>query len=172
MALAPPATLTVESRLRSNTTKRLVPYPDFYSAILSNKTQNWADVGSYGYIGSPSPGVARIMAAVSTGMSIMAVEAPYPNSSYSIQFYGPCLKCQMRNNTLSSHDFDIPSELSVGKGYNASYSQLWDEFGGLRTFPRVHTYYNATAPVHGDFNLILMAAAAGDSNEGQVNLTC
>lgn len=83
VALAPPATLTVENRLTLNTTRQLGPYPDFNS-ILTHKENSWSTNGGMGHVGSPQPGVARIMAAVSTGMSVMPVEAPYPNSSYSI----------------------------------------------------------------------------------------
>lgn len=172
IALVTPATLTVDIRSNSNATSQPVPYPNFdltNGADAQNiQTNIWSDYMGVGFIHTPSPGIRRLLTAVASGVSTIGVKAPYANSSYSIQFYGPCLKCQSLDDALKSHDFDNFEQLAAD---NRTLSDLWaHDFGGIDKGSGI--YYNATALQ--DRNVILIATVATNltDNTGGVNLTC
>jgi hypothetical protein len=109
----------------SNVTKELVPFPNFKGT--SEKIGNiWGDVLPYmGSLVAASPAVTRLLTAVSSSMSIVPVSAPHPNSSYSLQFYGPCLKCQSTNDAIRSPDF---RDFEQPDRNYTSLSLAWDGF--------------------------------------------
>ena len=120
----------VESRMTTRITRESIPYPDFDTTNGQDSNSQgpihlWSDWMGVGSIGSASPAVSRILTATSSSMSIIPVAAPYPNSSYSIQFYGPCLKCQSLDDALGSPEFDTSHAL---RNSSNSLSNLWDVF--------------------------------------------
>ncbi|PVI04636.1 hypothetical protein DM02DRAFT_690836 [Periconia macrospinosa] len=175
IALVTPATLTVESRLNGNTTIKPVPYPNFdltNGHVGTDVSANvWSDYQGVGWPVNASPGLRRLLTAVGSGASVIPVGAPYPNSSYSIQFYGPCLNCQSLDKALKSHDFDNFKQLTADNpSNNSDLSELWDQFGDIKKDSDI--YYKATAPWNR--NLILVATGPTNTADktGGVSLTC
>lgn len=91
-----------------------VPYPD-YSLDMS---KYWATFEGVGRLDSPTPEVTRIAAATLTSMAILPFAAPFPNSSYSLSFYGPAFQCQNMSDAV------INNTLNTGKA--ASLQEAWD----------------------------------------------
>lgn len=91
-----------------------VPYPD-YSFDMS---MHWATFEGVGRLDSPTPEVTRIAAATLTSMAILPFTAPFPNSSYSLSFYGPAFQCQ------NMSDAAINNTLNTGDA--ASLQEAWD----------------------------------------------
>jgi hypothetical protein len=176
VALVTPATLTVESRVTTNVTSRDAPYPrfdNFTDDVSSdmNRGNAWSDYMGAGFINRPSPALSRLLSVVSSGMSIVPVSAPYTNSSYSMQFHGPCLKCQSAEDAIRSTDFDYLEHRDGLDG--RSLSNLWADFNPVYD----GFYYAATR----DINLLLVksgpvmrrSASGRPMKEADgVNITC
>jgi hypothetical protein len=178
VALVTPATLTVESRITTNVTSRDVPYPkfdNFTNDISSGNRGNvWSDYAGAGFINRPSPGVSRLLSAVSSGMSIIPVSAPYTNSSYSIQFHGPCLKCQSAEDAMRSTDFDnLGQIIGMNEKQETSLSRLWEDFN-----PVYNPQYYYAAKGLTSYNLVLVKSgptnvtASDTVITGGANITC
>lgn len=170
IALATPASLTVESQPTPNIIRRSVPFPNFDNTngisaqgVVGNE---WSDYMGVGFIRSAGPAVKRILAATSTEASITPVAAPDANSSYSIQFYGPCLKCQYLNDAFSSHDYDNFAQIANN---DTSLSELWRDFGA----PDTGIYYKSTAPIGRNIILVTTGPRGGQNpSTFGVNITC
>lgn len=92
MTAITPATLSVQSTTYSNTSTQLVAYIDWTAMrFAQNYDHELCTVGSL----LPLPPLSQIARASAASMLILTFEAPAPNSSYSIQFYGPTYKCQV-----------------------------------------------------------------------------
>lgn len=91
-----------------------VPYPDW----SLNMSYNWANFEGVGRLDSPTPEVTRIVAAPLTSMAVLPFAAPFPNSSYSLNFYGPGLRCQNMSDAI------INNTLNTGEA--ASLQEAWD----------------------------------------------
>ncbi|KAF4440706.1 hypothetical protein FACUT_3244 [Fusarium acutatum] len=59
---------------------------------------HFTGVGGVGYY-APSSYVSRVLLSVASLGSILTIPAPFPNSSYSIDFYGPSISCGTPRNT-------------------------------------------------------------------------
>lgn len=84
------ATLSVRAGTISHIVQYNVPLPDYHDESLSA----WATYEGVGRPDGPTPAITRIASATSTTMGMLPILAPFPNSSYTLQFYGPALKCQ------------------------------------------------------------------------------
>lgn len=74
----------------ANSTEINVPCPDY-----SNSSEvYWANFEGVGNLDGPSPAINRLVAATMSSISILPFNAPSPNSSYSLTFYGPAFRCQ------------------------------------------------------------------------------
>lgn len=60
-----------------------------------NSFRHFAQWGGSGanYYTAPSNRLSRLMTTVTSKGSILDLTAPYPNSSYSVEFYGPSISC-------------------------------------------------------------------------------
>lgn len=162
VALVTPATLTVESRVTQNITTQMVPYPVFETPDAREQSFNlWSDYMGVGWVNSASPALTRLLTAVASGMAILPVSAPYPNSSYSMQFYGPCLKCQSLDDALQSPDLtpQLLYQLSPNSNSNStSLQELREGFNGLGD----QDFYSAT--FREGYNIIFIEAGVADLN--------
>ncbi|POS75951.1 hypothetical protein DHEL01_v205650 [Diaporthe helianthi] len=94
-----PATLSVVSGSITDIRTMNVPYPDY----TIDTAVNWANFEGVGNLGGPTPEVSRITAATLTSMAVLPLTAPHPNSSYSLEYYGPSFKCQNLSAAISSN---------------------------------------------------------------------
>ena len=91
IALVTPATLTIQpaSRLNETTVYSLLPSIEYDSSV----SRRWAEVDEIlDSIGSSFP-IIRLVSSVASRGSILPISAPYPNCTYSIEFFGPSVSC-------------------------------------------------------------------------------
>lgn len=111
------ATLSVRSGTVTNVTEVNVPVPDY-----TNSTETyWAVYEGVGRLDGASPAITRLASATSTSMYILPFSAPFPNSSYSVEFYGPSFRCQ----NLSTAVLDNSDNLDFGDA--GSLQEAWDK---------------------------------------------
>lgn len=91
-----------------------VPYPDY----SLNTSSNWVNFEGVGLLDGPTPEVTRVLGATLTSMAVLPFTAPFPNSSYSLDFYGPSLQC------LNLSDAAINNTLNTGNA--ATLQEAWD----------------------------------------------
>ncbi|KAF4501988.1 hypothetical protein FAGAP_1779 [Fusarium agapanthi] len=91
IAVITPATLTVQVSDRPNITVVDAPIPLLDYNNMLNFAQ-FTGVGGVGYY-APSSYVSRVLLSVASLGSILTFPAPFPNSSYSVDFYGPSISC-------------------------------------------------------------------------------
>lgn len=95
-----PATLTVELSSQLNETILEIPMPN----IEYDNTPSFAELGMTGtYNGAsdysaPANQISRLVSTVTSTGSILNIPAPFPNSSYSMEFYGPSISCGSPSN--------------------------------------------------------------------------
>lgn len=83
-------------QLRNTNAMMNVPSVDINSAHNASRYAyyQWADlVGDYEFIG-PTSALSRMFGATASSAEILPIRPPYVNSSYTLSFYGPCVKCQ------------------------------------------------------------------------------
>ncbi|KAF5689603.1 hypothetical protein FCIRC_1298 [Fusarium circinatum] len=97
IAVITPATLTVQVSDRPNITVVDAPIPLLDYNNMLNFAQ-FTGVGGVGYY-APSSYVSRVLLSVASLGSILTFPAPFPNSSYSVDFYGPSISCGTPRNT-------------------------------------------------------------------------
>lgn len=116
VATITPATLSVRSGLSTNITSGKVPFLDFASDV---EYGTWANLEGVGRVDSSSAAINRLMAATASSISTLPFDAPYPNSSYTLDFYGPAIKCE----NLSTAALDTAIDL----GKASSLQEAWDK---------------------------------------------
>ncbi|KAF5572748.1 hypothetical protein FPANT_12852 [Fusarium pseudoanthophilum] len=97
IAVITPATLTVQVSDRPNITIVDAPIPLLDYNNMLNFAQ-FTGVGGVGYY-APSSYVSRVLLSVASLGSILTFPAPFPNSSYSVDFHGPSISCSTPRNT-------------------------------------------------------------------------
>ncbi|RDW86627.1 uncharacterized protein DSM5745_03269 [Aspergillus mulundensis] len=100
-AVITPATLSVRLRIASNETRMQVPTIDF---ALNTTWDSWMALEGTGRIESYlgySPDISRLFAATSVSISVLPVSAPLPNSSYTLDFWGPSYRCERLNDVVA-----------------------------------------------------------------------
>ncbi|KAM0364131.1 hypothetical protein ACHAO7_012148 [Fusarium culmorum] len=113
VAVITPATLTIEVSSRPNITvvDAPIPIPEYGTLETFGK---WTGINGGGNL-IPSTYVSRLLLSVVSLGSILNVPAPFPNSSYALDFYGPTLSCGIPKNKTFSEQ--------VGKViYNSTWS--------------------------------------------------
>jgi hypothetical protein len=91
MAVVTPSTLVVVPSGIPNVTSVEAALPVMnYSAY--QLWAQWTSTGGGGYA-APTRRISRLTAAVAAQGAILPVAAPFPNSSYTLEFYGPSLRC-------------------------------------------------------------------------------
>ncbi|KAK1256362.1 hypothetical protein MKX07_008621 [Trichoderma sp. CBMAI-0711] len=91
IAVFTPAALTVQPSQQLNKSV-LVQHLPTINTTSPYPFAQWGNEGGAGYV-APSVAVARLVSSVASQGSVLAIEAPHPNSSYSLSFYGPSLSC-------------------------------------------------------------------------------
>ncbi|PTD02245.1 hypothetical protein FCULG_00012106 [Fusarium culmorum] len=96
VAIITPATLTVTLSSQPNITDvdTRLSIPDYSKADTFGI---WTDIRGGDYL-VPSTYVSRLLLSVASLGSILTVPAPFPNSSYALDFYGPTLSCDIPKN--------------------------------------------------------------------------
>lgn len=90
-ALITPATLSVDLLTTPNTTQIRVPTVDFAQRDF------WLPCAVYegmGRIGKPSSVISRLFTAVYSSVAFRPIWPSFPNSSYTLEFWGPSYICQ------------------------------------------------------------------------------
>jgi hypothetical protein len=110
-SLFTPATLFVVSSFRAVTAQEGVPCPDIanadisfrfaYSPPTSNNITN-ENYNTSKYFLGPRTVLSRLSSGTATSGQILPIRAPSLNSSYSIQFTGPAVRCRDANVTISN----------------------------------------------------------------------
>lgn len=97
VAVVTPATLTVRLSGQSNVTVVDMAIPNLAYDDIS-KFAFWQAQGRT--LQGPSSRIARMLTAVTAYGSVLPISNPqgYPNSSYTLSFYGPALTCQQPEN--------------------------------------------------------------------------
>ncbi|KAJ5494704.1 hypothetical protein N7463_010791 [Penicillium fimorum] len=102
-----PATLSVQLTSFDEYALKRIPRVDFTSANFASLTSlvipdathiNWTT----GY-GGPSSETQRVVNSVAAQGTILQIEPPAANSSWSVKFYGPTIVCDKVNQTLATY---------------------------------------------------------------------
>lgn len=102
-----PATLSVRLTSFNEYVMKRTPRIDFTSAnfgiltsgvVVNTTSSRWATA----YM-SPSSETERIVSSVATQGTILQIEPPAANSSWSVEFYGPIIVCDKVNQTLADY---------------------------------------------------------------------
>ncbi len=88
----PASTLTVQSLANPSSSMLRVPQIDFLSMNFANVVRAAALSPQYEFDG-PQFAVQAAVAGAMAGSTILDIPAPYPNSSWSLDFVGPALFC-------------------------------------------------------------------------------
>lgn len=110
------ATLSVKPGLVSNTTRTNVPIIDYSNDSITF----WAifeEVGTLGLDGA-TPAITRLASATSASMYILPFSAPFPNSSYTLEFYGPAFKCENLSTAVLDNNLDTGSAKSLQEAWD------------------------------------------------------
>ncbi|KAK7516273.1 hypothetical protein IWZ03DRAFT_186003 [Phyllosticta citriasiana] len=111
VATITPATLSVRPGMSPNSTKAQVPIPNFLDENA------WAIFEGVGRPESSTASVNRMLAATSSSMSILSFSAPYSNSSYTVEFNAPALRCE-KLSTASAEGLDLGDAKSLEDAFN------------------------------------------------------
>lgn len=116
VATITPATLSVRPGQSSNTTRGEVP---FLAYANEKQTITWANFEGAGNVESASAALNRLVAATSSSIAVLPFSAPFPNSSYTLDLYGPALKCENLSTALANNSLDT--------GEAKSLQDAWDQ---------------------------------------------
>ncbi|KAI9164065.1 formylmethionine deformylase-like protein [Paramyrothecium foliicola] len=132
MATISPATLSVVTVVQSQTRSTNVPMLDY-----SNETGWKIEQAGLGYRYNPKPEISRLLGTITSSGRLPSFIAPYQNSTYTLDFFGPSYKCEnltdryrMAFNT-SIGDLKSNSDTIVYRGrtpYNDKLTNLWNTF--------------------------------------------
>lgn len=110
VAIVTPSTLTVQAAAFPNETITRMPIPVINYAALKNFAQ-WSNFDGGGdTYAAPSSRISRLVSSVATQGTMLQINAPFPNCSYTAEFYAPMLSCEapevgdvVRNKTFADH---------------------------------------------------------------------
>ncbi|OQE37973.1 hypothetical protein PENCOP_c009G07293 [Penicillium coprophilum] len=125
-----PATLSVHLTSFNDYALRRIPRVDFTSAnfatlgsiTIENATQVY---WSTGYLG-PSSETQRVVNSVAAQGTILQIEPPAANSSWSVEFHGPTIVCDNVNQTLADHiTQDVAQAINQSRSIENRAWSLW-----------------------------------------------
>ncbi|RDW60438.1 uncharacterized protein DSM5745_10896 [Aspergillus mulundensis] len=128
-AVVTPSTLAVHLETTNRTIQSQVPTVNFTDAF-------WDDMvttAGAGRIRSPSAAISRLFTATSSSLEVVPVPALFPNSSYTLEFWGPSYKCQRLSEVIVQTQGLNYSDV-LGNQYD-SFQALWDHEIGNVTRP-------------------------------------
>ncbi|KAM0418477.1 hypothetical protein ACHAPD_004836 [Fusarium lateritium] len=137
VAVVTPATLTVQVSSQPNITvlDAPIPIPDY---------SNFATYGEYTGMGGggilvPSTYMSRLILSVVSLGSILTVPAPFPNSSYALEFYGPTISCYTPKNATFLKQVD--KIIQEKDSYSATlYAAFVPSFSPYRSYSKIEEY--------------------------------
>ncbi|EAW09041.1 uncharacterized protein ACLA_077880 [Aspergillus clavatus NRRL 1] len=161
-AVFTPATLSVRLLTTTNITQLRVPTVNFTDSFW----RPWVTFVGMGMIGEPASDINRLFTATSSSAEVLPASAPFPDSSYTLEFWGPSYKCQSLSEALGEMQGMTFTD-SLGHRYS-SLQNLWDhEIGNATNLTNV--IYSGTAP--SALNNTLFVYAAGSNPLGSDNAT-
>jgi len=109
IVLVTPATLSVKPGYKLSIIRVAVPNINWTSNAISLN-------GGFGFVTGPSPVLSRIMTASAASMAELPIVAPFPNSSYSMQFFGPSYNCHpVAQSQLQEFNASVGYKLDSGR---------------------------------------------------------
>ncbi|OJD36450.1 formylmethionine deformylase-like protein [Diplodia corticola] len=144
VATITPATLSVRAGLSNDTSSMRVPRPSYGNEIWGI---TWVNFEGVGRIESPSAAVNRLIATTSSSIAILPFTAPSPNSSYTLDFYAPAIKCETLSAAISNNTIKLDDPTTLEKAWNESmYSDMkksstFEQLYIGKTMSVLDTYY-------------------------------
>ncbi|KAL3443119.1 hypothetical protein BJX65DRAFT_209519 [Aspergillus insuetus] len=140
-AIITPATLSVRLLTTTNITQIRVPTVNFGSEDF---WYPWVTFAGYGYISSPAPDISRLAAAMTSSIETLPVPAPFPNSSYTLDFWGPSYKCEKLSEVIIEME-GVTFTQEFGDNYT-SLQALWDSEMNNTEVTQLPDFYAGAAP--------------------------
>ncbi|KAJ5494550.1 hypothetical protein N7463_010637 [Penicillium fimorum] len=131
-----PATLTIDLLTTTNTTQVRVPTVNFVESFW----RPWATYEGAGFISSPTASINRLFATVFSSAEVIPLSAPFPNSSYTLEFWGPSYKCQRFSEVMVEMQGKTFTDAS-NYNYN-SFQEVWDYDTANTTSNLIYTMYS------------------------------
>ncbi|KAL1626229.1 hypothetical protein SLS54_003064 [Diplodia seriata] len=162
VATITPATLSIRAGLSNSTSSMKVPRPSYEN---ENTTIAWVNFEGVGRIESSSAAINRLISTTSSSISILPFTAPAPNSSYTLTFAAPAIKCETLSAAIANNTIQLADASTLQKAWNESmHADLATSaaFGQLytgKTMSALDTHY---IPNH--FFLNTNGAGAGGAN--------
>lgn len=98
----------------------------------------WANFEGVGRLDGATPAITRLASATSASMYILPFEAPFPNSSYTLEFYAPAFRCENLSTAVLANNLDTGSAKSLQEAWDITMD------GKLNT--TLETLYVAESP--------------------------
>lgn len=160
IATVTPGTLFVVTKMVTNMTDTEVPFTNF-----ANDEAIWSDSMGVGFINEASPAVTRLLTAVSSSLGIISITAPFANSSFTLQFHAPALKCESLADAKTNGQ-------PVGDCQNCTSLQTLWESNIDNGIGANYLYWESATPTY-SHNLIFIRTGGGEKVGGDTkNISC
>ncbi|KKY15977.1 hypothetical protein UCDDS831_g07361 [Diplodia seriata] len=139
-----------------------VPRPSYEN---ENTTIAWVNFEGVGRIESSSAAINRLISTTSSSISILPFTAPAPNSSYTLTFAAPAIKCETLSAAIANNTIQLADATTLQKAWNESmHADLATSaaFGQLYTGKTMSVLDTHYIPNH--FFLNTNGAGAGGAN--------
>lgn len=136
VAIVTPAALTVQAAPALSEQSLMVSASTINYDISSiDKWATYGSGGGEGYIG-PSYRISRLVTSVASQGSILQIQAPSPNCSYTSKFYGPSLSCASLSQSSNATLWNVTNSVLLPPQHENKYdyiawAPLTDLFGDL-----------------------------------------
>ncbi|KAH6696837.1 hypothetical protein F5X68DRAFT_219306 [Plectosphaerella plurivora] len=100
----------------------------------------WVNYGGWGYLQGPSNWASRVFAQTYTSSGITPYPVPYPNSSYTLSFWGPSYQCSDLDDFIGQRDKPTWNTTEF------PYSSVHDAFNQTLVATHPRSIYRAIAP--------------------------
>ncbi|KUJ06311.1 uncharacterized protein LY89DRAFT_633084 [Mollisia scopiformis] len=149
--VTPPGTLSVVPNLLNETRLTSLASPNWNSAAFFN---NFTLV-------EPSFRIMAMATQVADSMAITPLTPPQPNSSFTLNFYGPSLQCSAANSTQQPAFDYYTNAIGAGANSNGQYPTLTKS-----TFENGNLTLNFTGEQAGPYMAVLSAFAPYEGSQG------
>ncbi|KAL3494392.1 hypothetical protein BJX62DRAFT_247638 [Aspergillus germanicus] len=166
-AVITPATLSVRLLQTSNLTDTRVPTLNFAD---SSFWRPWVTDGLKGEILTPAPAILRQLTTTASSMEVPPFSPPFPNSSYTLEFWGPSYDCRAlsevgETRVVDSTGDDVGSVKEVWEKQIGNEKSWW--YKGVWYWRNVIFVY-----AKGNNPLWLVDQQDGDSGDRITRLVC
>lgn len=106
---------------------------------------SWANYEGVGRIDTPSAEISRLFTVTSSSVEVVPAAAPFPNSTYSLDFYGPSYKCQSLSEAIEDMaGLTFPDIVSEN---HYTLAQVWNQtFANITNATISPVIYSGAAP--------------------------